>query len=107
MSNKKIIARIEELIENGYAETHVDYHPDFRFVDGEYRRGCYALIALPYDGTGRTYASSYAELLDNIILQKEDDLYNWKRSVAADEDHEAIEKLEAMLNSAREFAQSL
>jgi len=57
---------IEKLIQNGYAETHVGFHPEFRYWNGYPRRGCYAQIAAPYGGTIRIYERSYAELLISV-----------------------------------------
>lgn len=61
--------QIQNLIENGYSETHVGYHPEYRTIScngGEFYRGCYAQIAKPYGGTTRLYANSYAELLIDV-----------------------------------------
>lgn len=68
MTRKQIIRQIEAKIDNGYAETHVSYHADWRYIDcnREFFRGCYAQIAEPYGGTRRIYADSYAELLEKI-----------------------------------------
>ena len=57
---------IERLIQNGYNETHVGFHPEFRYWNGYPRRGCYAQIAAPYGGTIRIYERSYAELLISV-----------------------------------------
>ena len=57
---------IEILIQNGYAETHVGYHAEYRMWKGEWRRGAYAQIAAPYNGTIRIYERSYAELLISV-----------------------------------------
>jgi hypothetical protein len=57
---------IERLIQNGYAETHVGFHPEFRYWNGYPRRGAYAQIAAPYGGTIRIYERSYAELLISV-----------------------------------------
>jgi hypothetical protein len=54
---------IERLIRNGYSETHVGYHAEYRNWKGEWVRGCYAQIAAPYGGTIRIYAPSYAKLM--------------------------------------------
>lgn len=63
-SSKPTKNEIARLIENGYSETHVGYHADLRsWNGGEFKRGCYAQIAQPYDGTVRIYAPSYAELM--------------------------------------------
>ena len=59
--------QIEQLIANGYAETHVAYHSEYRLWKGEWRRGAYAQIAAPYGGTIRLYARSYAELLIDVL----------------------------------------
>jgi hypothetical protein len=59
--------QIEQLIANGYAETEVGYHSEYRLWKGEWRRGCYAQIAKPYGGTIRLYARSYAELLIDVL----------------------------------------
>lgn len=59
--------QIEALIGNGYAETEIGYHAEFRsFQGGEFQRGCYAQIAAPYGGMRRVYATSYAELLVKV-----------------------------------------
>ena len=58
--------QIAKLIENGYAETEVGYHSEYRLWKGEWRRGAYAQIAAPYGGTIRLYARSYAELLVDV-----------------------------------------
>ncbi len=63
MNHKK---EIEKLIENGYAETHVGYHSDYRFWNGTLRRGCYAQITKPFGGTVRIYQSSYSELYVSV-----------------------------------------
>lgn len=68
MNKKQIIAKINELIENGYAETHVGYHAEYRIWNGTEQRGCYAQIAAPYGGTVRIYATSYAELLEKVLI---------------------------------------
>lgn len=66
MNSKK---QIENIITNGYAETHVGYHADYRSFEGsEFRRGAYAQIAKPYGGTIRIYARSYSELLAEISM---------------------------------------
>ncbi len=67
MNRKQTIAKIEGLIENGYAETHVGYHAEYREWNGCLRRGCYAQIARPYGGTKRLYERSYAELLTSVL----------------------------------------
>jgi len=59
--------QIGQLIENGYPETHVGYHAEYRMWKGEWRRGAYAQIAKPYGGTIRLYARSYAELLIDVL----------------------------------------
>lgn len=61
-TNKEIKANIESKIDNGYAETHIGYHPDYRFWNGVEHKGCYAQIAAPYGGSKRIYADSYSEL---------------------------------------------
>jgi len=66
MHKNKTARVIEERIRNGYAETHVGYHADWRFWNGEFRRGAYAQIAAPHGGTKRIYASSYASLLSML-----------------------------------------
>lgn len=59
--------QIEHLIDNGYAETHVGFHADYRsFEGGEFQRGAYAQIARPYGGTIRIYARSYSDLLARV-----------------------------------------
>lgn len=67
MSNQESIRAIEAMIENGYAETHVGYHAEYRFWAGDWRRGAYAQIAEPYGGTYRVYGRSYAEVLDHLF----------------------------------------
>jgi hypothetical protein len=67
MRNKELIAKIEKLIENGYAETRVGYHSEYRMWNGEWRRGAYAQIAAPYNGTRRIYERSYAELYTTLL----------------------------------------
>jgi hypothetical protein len=57
---------IKRLIQNGYPETHVGYHAEYRNWKGEWVRGCYAQIAAPYGGTIRIYERSYAELLISV-----------------------------------------
>lgn len=66
MNKAQTIAKINELIENGYAETHVGYHAEYRIWNGNERRGCYAQIAAPYGGTVRIYERNYAELLTSV-----------------------------------------
>lgn len=69
--SKKIVTTIQKEIENGYAETHVGFHSDYRsFQGGEFRRGAYAQIAAPYGGTRRIYAPSYAQLLEAVREEK-------------------------------------
>lgn len=63
----EIKRQIESLIKNGYTETHVGYHAEYRFWRGNWRRGVYAQIAAPYGGTLRIYERSYAELLTTIL----------------------------------------
>jgi hypothetical protein len=69
--NKQIKETIREKISNGYAETHVGYHAEYRMWHGEWQRGCYAQIAALYGGTIRIYGESYAELLENIEVAQE------------------------------------
>ena len=66
----KIKKEIHQLIENGFAETKV-YYTQGEMWRGEWERGACAQIAAPYGGTSRTYAPSYAELLE--ALQDEQD----------------------------------
>lgn len=66
MNTDQIKTRIEMLINNGYAETHVGYHSEYQIWNGYPRRGAYAQIAAPYGGTKRLYAHSYAELLIDV-----------------------------------------
>lgn len=71
MDKRKSLANIkqeiQQEIDNGYAETIVGFHSDYRaFMGGEFKRGAYAQIAAPYGGTKRIYAPSYAALLDKI-----------------------------------------
>jgi hypothetical protein len=67
MSNESLKTKIENLIENGYAETHVGYHSDYREWNGYPRRGAYAQIAKPYGGTKRIYERSYSELYISVL----------------------------------------
>ena len=67
-----IAAMIETRIENGYAETHVGYHADYRMWHGEWRRGAYAQIAASYGGTKRIYARSYAELYKSLVTDMDE-----------------------------------
>lgn len=66
MTSAQAKAKVEELIENGYAETHVGYHSEYRIWNGYQQRGCYAQIALPHGGTKRIYERSYQELLISV-----------------------------------------
>lgn len=66
MTNKEIKNRIMHIIENGYAETSVGYHPEYRWVHGNWRRGAFARIAGRYGATVTLYANSYRELLDTV-----------------------------------------
>lgn len=65
--NTQIKERIQNKIENGYAETHVGYHSDYQFWHGTEQRGCYAQIAASYGGTIRIYERSYAELEISVL----------------------------------------
>lgn len=67
----QIKKQIEDKIANGYAETHVGYHAEYRNWHGEWKRGCYAQIAAPYGGTIRIYSASYAELMENVTIGQE------------------------------------
>ncbi len=67
MSKKQLIAKIEALIENGYAETHVGYHAKYQMWNDYERRGAYAQIAQPYGGTKRIYERSYSELYTTLL----------------------------------------
>lgn len=67
MNRNQLISKIESMIANGYAETHVGYHAEYcAFNGGEFKRGVYAQIAQPYGGTYRVYAGSYVELLEAV-----------------------------------------
>ena len=60
---KTIKTQIEKLIANGFAETHVGFHAEYRSWDMRWQRGVYAQIAESFGDTRRIYAKSYAELL--------------------------------------------
>lgn len=66
-TNQEIKSAIESKIENGYAETEVGYHAEYRFWNGIEQRGAYAQIAAPYGGTKRIYARSYSELEISVL----------------------------------------
>lgn len=66
-TNKSIKANIESKIENGYAETQVGFHSEYRMWNGIEQRGAYAQIAAPYGGTKRIYARSYSELEISVL----------------------------------------
>lgn len=72
MTKQETIAAIEKLIENGYAETHLGYHAEYRMWNSEWRRGAYAQIAQPYGGTKRIYERSYAELYTTLLIDAVD-----------------------------------
>ena len=72
MNRKESVQKIEALIDNGYAETHVAYHAENRLWGQSWQRGCYAQIAEPYAGTIRIYAASYAELLNDVVAYLDD-----------------------------------
>lgn len=63
MNNYQRKQHIAKKIQNGFAETHVGFHSEYRMWQGEWVRGAYAQIAAPYGGTTRIYANSYRELL--------------------------------------------
>ena len=67
MTKREIIIAILQLIDNGYAETHVGYHAEYREWNGYPHRGAYAQIAAPYGGTKRIYERSYAALLLTLL----------------------------------------
>lgn len=69
MSNKNLKQKIYDLIDNGYAETHVGYHADYQYFKNNFRRGAYAHIALPFGGTYRVYERSYEELYTTILQE--------------------------------------
>lgn len=71
MTSAQAKSKVQELVANEYSETHVGYHANYRQWNGEFKRGCYAQVAAPYGGTIRIYASSYAQLLDNVEMAKE------------------------------------
>lgn len=79
MTKQEVIAAIEKLIENGYAETRVGFHAEYRLWNGQYRRGAYAQIAEPYGATTRRYERSYAELLTTLASESLADPLNRKR----------------------------
>lgn len=66
-TNQEIKVSVASKIENGYAETHVGYHAEYRFWNGTEQRGAYAQIAAPYGGTIRIYARSYSELEISVL----------------------------------------
>ena len=66
MSRTETVQKIEALIDNRYAETHVAYHAEHRLWHHSWQRGCYAQIADTHDSTLRIYADSYAELLEAV-----------------------------------------
>lgn len=66
MTSAQAKSKVQELISNGYAETHLGYHSEYRFWHGTEQRGCYAQIAAPYGGTVRIYERSYPELLVSV-----------------------------------------
>lgn len=67
MSKQESIRAIEAMIKNGYAETHVGYHAEYRFWAGDWQRGAYAQVAKSYGGTYRVYGHSYTEVFDRLL----------------------------------------
>lgn len=65
-SNSQLRELIAHRIWNGYAETEVGYHAEYRMWGDEWVKGCYAQIAAPYDGTVRVYAPSWKELAKEV-----------------------------------------
>ncbi len=66
-TNKTIKANIESKIENGFAETGIGFHSDYRMWNGVEQRGAYAQIAETHGGTKRIYARSWSELEISVL----------------------------------------
>ena len=55
------------MISNGYSDTYVGYHAEYRPWGAEWRRGAFAQISETYSAPYRIYGHSYADLYDNLI----------------------------------------